>query len=635
MSLHTEPGRLSLRRQAAERVDRQCVAFEDAWQSGGEPDLETWLVNGEVSERAELFRELLLVDCEYRRKRGQALTADQYAARFPDFRALIDQVLGQHRVEVSGELLPGQQIGRYVVEQALGSGSFGHVYLAWDQELRRCVALKTPRVEGSVNLDAMETFIEEARTASHINHPVIVPVLDVIRQPNGIPVIVMAYIDGCSLRDRIRLQQLSVRECVDVLIQVADAIDFAHRRGFVHRDLKPHNILFDGAGRPHITDFGLAIHERDQYARAGESAGSLPYMSPELLRGDSQWLDGRSDIWALGVMLYEMLTRRLPFGGGTVDEMSVEIFSRDPKPPRQINADIPPEVERICLTCLAKRMGDRFATAGDLAAALRHTQQEQPGRDESLPGDRKSPPPRTWRERPALVITLVVLACVAAVSSLLCLNRGDSPSSTVAATAPGTAVVNDITLSVWSDSGAYRGLVSRTESSAIPLRAGDRVRLNVDLNRPAYMYVFWVGTDGEVTPVYPGHPGEWNSWPETRPVRAIQLPSEADAAWPVVPGAGGSETIIVAVTDQPLPRNADLESRLRQGEPQTRHRWQSPQWFHNGRLIAAVEHATRGPAIRSPVALDHPVITNQLRITRGLAPHEIALYALCFPIEGD
>jgi WD40 repeat protein len=157
-----------------------------------------------------------------------------------------------------------------------------------------------------------------------------------------------------------------------LLATVADALHYAHHRGFVHRDLKPSNILIDRFGRPHVGDFGLAIHEDRQRSHKGECAGTPSYMAPEQVRGESHQLDGRTDIWSAGVILYEMLTKRRPFRGDR-EELFEDILKRDPKPPRQIDDTIPPELERICLKCLAKKTTDRFSTAADLARALSAT----------------------------------------------------------------------------------------------------------------------------------------------------------------------------------------------------------------------------------------------------------------------
>ena len=157
---------------------------------------------------------------------------------------------------------------------------------------------------------------------------------------------------------------------MDLLARVAEAVHPAHKQGLVHRDLKPANILVDVDGKPHVADFGLAVDEDSQLKRKGEVAGTIPYMAPEQVQGETHRLDGRTDVWALGVILYSILTGRNPFSGGMYELLDA-IRYHEPKPPRQIKDTIPKELERICLKCMSKRMTDRYATALDLAEDLR------------------------------------------------------------------------------------------------------------------------------------------------------------------------------------------------------------------------------------------------------------------------
>lgn len=159
---------------------------------------------------------------------------------------------------------------------------------------------------------------------------------------------------------------------VEVMIEIADSVSYAHEQGLVHRDLKPANILLDREGHPHVSDFGLAVHQEGQRFLRGQVAGTPYYMSPEQVRGETHRLDGRTDIWSLGVVLYEMLTGQRPFSGGTIQELFEEIQYREARPVRQIDRKIPEGLERICLKCLSKRMTDRYSSACDLVDELRH-----------------------------------------------------------------------------------------------------------------------------------------------------------------------------------------------------------------------------------------------------------------------
>ena len=263
----------------------------------------------------------------------------------------------------------GRLLGRYEVRREVGRGGMGVVYSAWDRELSREVAVKVPALE-HLPAGFVETFLQEARTAAALEHPGIIRIYDFGRH-EGVAFAVMQYVDGPSLKETIASQPVSHARAVEILIDIAEALHYAHKRGFIHRDLKPGNILFDREGKPHIADFGLAIHESQQESLAGSTSGTAAYMAPEQARGETQWLDGRADLWALGVILYEMLARRRPFQAATASEIREEILHREPKPLRMIDDSIPAALEAICLKCLSKDVKDRFSSARDLVRVLR------------------------------------------------------------------------------------------------------------------------------------------------------------------------------------------------------------------------------------------------------------------------
>jgi hypothetical protein len=397
-----------------DEIDRKRADFEAAWRAGQRPRIEFFLEGTEASYRGALLRAILARELAVRRALGERPEAGEYIARFPDhgetIRGLFNGASGPHPVPPQGdetssgsdfasttsfmrggtivapertlepvrdgstgvpEYAVPARIGRYGSIRLVGQGGYGRVYYAQDTELGRAVAIKVPHASLLASPDKVQLFLTEARMAAGLKHPAIVTVHDVGRDERVGPFIVMEYIEGRSLEGLYRERRPPPDRLAALLACVADAIDHAHAAGLVHRDLKPGNIMIDAAGGPHVTDFGMAVTEDLQRLRSGEIAGTPQYMAPEQVRGETHRLDGRTDLWGLGVILYFGLTGRLPFSGGSRSEMFDEILQRDPRPPRLTDASVPRELERICLKCLAKRMSERYQSAADLADDLR------------------------------------------------------------------------------------------------------------------------------------------------------------------------------------------------------------------------------------------------------------------------
>ncbi|MCP4887000.1 MAG: SUMF1/EgtB/PvdO family nonheme iron enzyme [Planctomycetaceae bacterium] len=267
-------------------------------------------------------------------------------------------------------LEPLERIGRYEIQKVLGRGGFGVVYLAYDEQLTRLVAIKVPHAELILQPEDAEAYLAEARTVANLDHPAIVPVHDVGSTEECPCYIVSKYIDGTDLATKLKTTRLKYRDAADLVATVAEAIHYAHKKGLVHRDIKPGNILIDRNGQPHVVDFGLALRE-ENIGEGPKYAGTPSYMSPEQARGEGHRVDGRSDIFSLGVVLYQLLAGRRPFTGETRTELLEQVTNREAKPLRQYDEKLPKELARICHKAMAKRATERYSSAFDLCEDLR------------------------------------------------------------------------------------------------------------------------------------------------------------------------------------------------------------------------------------------------------------------------
>jgi serine/threonine protein kinase/formylglycine-generating enzyme required for sulfatase activity len=297
-----------------------------------------------------------------------------------------------------------KRIGRYRVERVLGTGGFGMVYLAHDERLQRLVAIKVPHRHLVTRPEDAAVYLIEARTVAGLDHPNIVPVYDSDSTDEFPVFIVSKFIEGSTLAERIKTNRPSVAEAVQLVATVAETLHYAHRKGLVHRDIKPGNILLDVSGKPYVADFGLALKE-ENVGQGPRYAGTPAYMSPEQARGEGHRVDGRSDIFSLGIVLYRLLTGQRPFHSDFTEELLEQIANREVRPLRQWDDSIPKELDRICMQALSKRASERYTTAMDMGDDLRHFLAEASAAEKSKVSYRDKHEDDVVTPTPRLVLT--------------------------------------------------------------------------------------------------------------------------------------------------------------------------------------------------------------------------------------
>jgi serine/threonine-protein kinase len=273
-----------------------------------------------------------------------------------------------------------QRLGRYTVVRELGKGAMGVVYEGRDPNIERRVAIKTARrdVMASSGMadEMMERFLREARAAGALNHPNIITIYDA-GEENGIAYIAMEFLEGGDLREVIdERRRLDVPEIVDIGAQVCDALAAAHEKGIIHRDIKPANIMVPKGGPLKLADFGIAHVSDSTLTQDGALIGTPHYMSPEQFMG--QKLDGRSDLFSVGVILYEMLTGEKPFTGEALSTVMHHVIRTQPAPPSELNFNVPDTLSMVVMKAMSKRSADRYADGRTMATALRESLKPNP-----------------------------------------------------------------------------------------------------------------------------------------------------------------------------------------------------------------------------------------------------------------
>jgi tRNA A-37 threonylcarbamoyl transferase component Bud32 len=536
----------------------------------------------------------------------------------------------------------------------------GAVLLADDPLACRRVALKVMRPELASEPGGRQRFLREARLAAGLEHDHIVPIYQVaeaaVEGQGLVPYIAMPLLKGETLQARVeREPRLSVAEVLRIGREIAEGLSAAHEKGLVHRDIKPANVWLEarpgepgssshggglaGSPRVKILDFGLAreVGGVEQITRARSLLGTPAFMSPEQVNGEA--LDARSDLFSLGAVLYQMATGQMAFHGPSLTAVLRAVGEDDPAPPDRLNPELPPELAELIVRLLAKDRESRPASARAVADELRAieaslkapwesaTQVKQEG------GRRKAGQGRARtflrRFRSSLLAGALAggaLLVLAGLLGLWWLQRPRPP------------YVGSVDVRIWRGTGDAAEKFRLQDDGALPLQKGDKFRIEAQVEPPAYLYLFWIDTEGQVLPVYPWTPGKWTDRQRReRKLGTLSMPEEDPKGGYTLQGKReGMETLLLLARPTPLElSDAEVKGLFAGLKPQrpVQHRL-SAVWFENGRVVERDEgRKSRHFDVVSDI--DDPVLRMQGVLRQRLGPHAAFTTAVSFARLGE
>jgi hypothetical protein len=551
------------------QIDRICNRFEAAWDSGERPRIEDYLGAVVAAYRSALLRDLLAAELAARRRRGEWPQERDYGNRFPADATVVAAVFDDAATRTSAggegtwpetEAQAGTtSIGRYLILARLEvpSGQ-AELYRVWHPKLGRELVLKLGRRSLTAGHDEL---IREGRILAELDHPGLVRIHD-LDVHHGRPYLVMDYVPGTNLQQQAEPYRPGPRRAAALVAQVAEALAAAHRRGIVHLDIKPTNILIDAAGRPRLIDFGLAWL-RDAWSDCTSPAwgGTLTYMAPEQARQEAERIGPASDLFALGGVLYFLLTGRAPFAGRNPNESWDRARRCEFDPSALRAAGAPRALERICLKAMAAEPARRYATAEELGRALRR-----------------------FARRPYVVLARALSLLVLAALGLWVTRGRTVAERQPAAVSPLRILGLDIQHLAKQGENQFvlRGNLGERSFGVQP---DDDVLVQAELSEPAYAYLIAFRPDGIDEICDPDDPA-------ARPPKA-QRPRYPPAAKTKVvyrlDNGSGLQAFALVVSRDPLPPYREWEKA--QGPPPWRRGLSSPPgvvWWHDGQWLAAL-----------------------------------------------